>query len=122
MKRLIAAGIILVLVLITSTLGIWMISSTADEVEKRIERIQKYTFSDTGKMAEEFFYFWEEKRELMAVFVNHEEIDEIGRLAAKMVSAERAENSTDLFEAANEILFIVRGLREDEQFSLYTLL
>lgn len=122
MKRLIAAGVILVLVLITSTMGIFMINSTAIEVEKRIEQIQSTAFSDSGKRAENFFYFWEQKRELMAVFVNHNEIDEIGRLAAKMVSAERAKNSTDLFEAANEILFIVRGLKEDEQFSLYTLL
>ena len=39
-----------------------------------------------------------------------------------MVSAERREDANELFEAANEILFIIRGLREDEQFNLYTLL
>ena len=58
----------------------------------------------------------------MSIFVNHEVIDEIGKVAAKMVSAERAKNSDDLFEAANEILYIIRGIREDEKFSLYTLL
>ena len=77
MKRLIAAGVILVLVLITSTVGIFMINSTAIEVEKRIKQIQSTAFSDSGKRAENFFYFWEQKRELMAVFVNHNEIDEI---------------------------------------------
>ena len=91
-------------------------------MEKKIEQIQKLSFDDTEKRAEEFFYFWEEKRELMAIFVNHEKIDEIGNLAAKMVSAERSGSSTDLFESANEILFIIRGLSEDEKISLYTLL
>jgi len=122
MKRLIAAGIIAILVFVISFVGIGIISSTSEVVEEKIKKIQQDAFSDTNKKAEEFFYFWESKRELLAVFVNHEAIDEIGRLAAKMVSAERAENSTDLFESANEILFIVRGLSEDERFSLYTLL
>lgn len=122
MKRLIAAGIIVVLLFLTGFVGIGIINSTAREVEKRIEKIQQTAFSDTGKKAEDFFYYWEGKRETMAVFVNHEQIDEIGRLAAKMVSAERAENRSDLFESANEILFIIRGLKEDEQLSLYTLL
>ena len=122
MKRLIAAAIIAVLVFLVSFTGITVINSTADKVEQKIKEIQKHTFDDTKKRAEDFFYFWEGKRELMAVFVNHEKIDEIGNLAAKMVSAERSKNSTDLFESANEILFIIRGLSEDEKFSLYTLL
>ena len=122
MRRLIAAGIIAIFVTVVSAVGILTINSVVMDVEKRIGRIQSSAFDDTHKLAEEFFYFWEEKRELMAIFVNHEKIDEIGTLAARMVSAERAENSTDLFESANEILFIVRGLKEDEQFSLYTLL
>lgn len=122
MKRLIAAGIIIALVFATSFIGINVITTTADEVEMKIKEIQENTFGDTGKKAEKFFYYWENKRELLAVFVNHNEIDEIGRLAAKMVSAERDENSEDLFEAANEILFIIRSIKEDEYFSLYTLL
>ena len=122
MKRLIAAGIIAVFVMVISFVGIGNINSVVDEVETRIKKIQDRAFEDTGKMAEEFFYFWERKRELMAVFVNHAKIDEIGTLAARMVSAERGENSVDLFQSANEILFIVRGISEDEQFSLYTLL
>ena len=122
MKRLIAAGIIAVFVFTISFTGISVISSTVNEAEKRINQIQKLSFSDTNKKGEDFFYFWEKKRELMAVFVNHEKIDEIGNLAAKMVSAERSESYAELFESANEILFIIRSLKEDEQFSLYTLL
>ena len=122
MKRLIAAVIIATLVFAISFTGITIINSTAQEVEQKIEQIQKHSFKDTGKKAEDFFYYWEGKRELLAVFVNHEKIDEIGNLAAKMVSAERSENATDLFESANEILFIIRSLSEDERFSLYTLL
>lgn len=122
MKRLIAAGIIAIMVTIISVVGIGIINSVVDEAETRIKKIESSAFDDTGKMAEEFFYFWEGKREILSVFVNHEKIDEIGTLAARMVSAERGENSLDLFESANEILFIIRGLREDEQLSLYTLL
>lgn len=122
MKRLIAAVIIAVFIFAISFTGNVVINSTTREVEKKIGQIQKLSFDDTEKRAEEFFYFWEEKRELMAIFVNHEKIDEIGNLAAKMVSAERSGSSTDLFESANEILFIIRGLSDDEKISLYTLL
>lgn len=122
MKRLIAAAIIAVLVFAISSVGITVINSTAKKSEEKIEQIQEFAFSDTKKMAEDFFYFWEEKRELMAIFVNHEKIDEIGNLAAKMVSAEKSKNTAELFESANEILFIIRSIAEDERFSLYTLL
>lgn len=122
MKRLIAAVIIATLLFAISLMGNITINSTTREVEKKIESIQKHSFDDTEKRAEEFFYFWDKKREIMAIFVNHEKIDEIGNLAARMVSAERSENFTDLFESANEILFIIRGIAEDEQFGLYTLL
>ena len=122
MKRLIAAAIIFAAIVLTGIGGILTIKSTGADVEKRITQIQNTALTDTDKRAEEFFYFWEDKRELMAVFVNHEAIDEIGRLAAKMVSAERSGDKAVLFESANEILFIIRGIEEDESFSLFTLL
>ncbi len=122
MRRIIAAAVILLFVVGVSICGGFIINENADEIEKQISEIQKTAFTDTNGKAEEFFCFWEEKREIMSIFVNHEVIDEIGKVAAKMVSAERAKNSDDLFEAANEILYIIRGLREDEKFSLYTLL
>ncbi|MBQ5764707.1 MAG: DUF4363 family protein [Clostridia bacterium] len=122
MKRLIAAAIIFAAIVLTGIGGILTIKSTGADVEKRITQIQNTALTDTDKRAEEFFYFWEDKRELMAVFVNHEAIDEIGRLAAKMVSAERSGDKAVLFESANEILFIIRGIEEDESFSLYTML
>ena len=122
MRRIIAAAVILLFVVGVSICGGFIINENADEIEKQISEIQKTAFTDTNGKAEEFFCFWEEKREIMSIFVNHEVIDEIGKVAAKMVSAERAKNSEDLFEAANEILYIIRGIREDEKFSLYTLL
>lgn len=122
MRRIIAAAVILLFVVGVSICGGFIINENADEIEKQISEIQKTAFTDTNGKAEEFFYFWEEKREIMSIFVNHEVIDEIGKVAAKMVSAERAKNSDDLALAANEILYIIRGLREDEKFSLYTLL
>lgn len=122
MKRLIAAAIIFILIVLTGIFGIFTIKSTGAEVEKRISEIQKTALTNSGKRAEEFFYFWEGKREVMAVLVNHAAIDEIGRLAAKMVSAERSGDKEILFENANEILFIIRGIEEDESFSLFTLL
>ena len=122
MKRLIAAGIISVMITLTAFLGISIIRNEGKNVEKQIKEIQKTAFTNTGGKAEEFFYYWESKREMLAVFINHQVIDEIGRTAAKMVSAERAKNSLDIFESANEILFIIRGIEEDEVFSLFTLL
>lgn len=122
MKRLIAAGIIFVLIVITGWLGVWTIRSTTDEVEGRIEQIQNTAFEDTDGKAEEFYYFWQSRREILAVFVNHSQVDEIGRLAADMVSAERSGDGKSLFESANEILYIVRGIAEDESFSMFTLL
>lgn len=122
MKRLIAAGVIAAMIFAVSFTGAMVISSAVEQAEQKIEQIQKLDEIKSSKNGEDFYYFWEQKRELLAVFVNHEKIDEIGRLAAKMVSAERLQNKNVLFEAANEILFIIRGLKEDERLTLYTLL
>lgn len=122
MKRLIAAAIIFIGVLATSISGIWIIRATGGEVEKKITDIQSTYTSQNQHKAEDFFYYWEKKKELMSVFVNHEDLNEIGTLAARMVSAERSGDSQVLFESANEILFIMRSIEEDEKFSLFTFL
>lgn len=121
-KRLFAAGLIFIALLSVGIVGTLVLRSTVDEVEKRIAEIQKTALEGGSTSAEAFFDFWEERRELTSVFVNHERVDEIGRLAAEMVSAELADDRERLFEAANEILYIVRGIAEDERLSLYSLL
>ncbi len=122
MKRLIAAAIIIAAILATSITGNLIIRQSCQKVEKLIGEIQRSSAKDGTKKSEEFFYFWESQRETLSIFVNHEQVDEIGRVAARMVSAERSKNQTDMFEAANEILYIMRGIKEDEKFSLFTVL
>lgn len=121
MKRLIAAGIILVLIATISITGITVIRKNSIEVERRMNEILDFPATE-NKKAEEFVKYWESKREILAVFVNHEEIDEIGRIASLMASAERTGNKTDMLEAADEILFIMNGIEEDEKFSWFTVL
>ena len=121
MRRLIAAGIILALILIVSITGITIIRQNYQAVESRMERIVADPTAEK-QQAEEFMVFWNDHRELLALFINHEEIDEIGRVAARMVSAERTRNTTDILEAADEILFIMHGIAEDERFSWFTFL
>lgn len=121
MKRLIAAGIILVLITTISITGITVIRKNSAEVERRMKEIHEMPVAE-NKKAEEFVKYWESKRELLAIFVNHKEIDEIGRIAALMASAERTGNKTDMLEAADEISFIMHGIEEDEQFSWFTIL
>lgn len=121
MRRLIAAGVILALILAVSISGITVIRQNYTEVKRHMETIIADPSSDRHR-AEDFMTFWDSRRELLALFINHEEIDEIGRVAARMVSAERTRNTTDLLEAADEILFIMRGIEEDERFSWFTFL
>ncbi len=121
MRRLIAAAIILVLIITVSITGITIIKKNGIEVERRIAEIQATPLS-SDKKAKQFMQFWNKQRETLALFVNHDEIDEIGRVAARMESAERAGNKADVLEAADEILFIMQGIKEDEQISWYTFL
>lgn len=121
MKRLIAAGIILVLIITLSTTGITIINRCATEVEKRITEIHNNPVTNKG-YAKNFVAFWESKREILAIFVNHNEIDDIGRVAARMASAEKTNNINDMLEAADEIVFIIKGIKEDEHLSWFTVL
>ncbi len=121
MKRLLAAGVILVAVLALSCTGIGLIQNIGGQVETAMQDILKNPDPTLNKAAQ-FSHFWEKKREQVAIFVNHETVDEIGRVAARMMAAERMDNAADLAQAANEILFIMRGIKGDETFSLFTVL
>lgn len=121
MRRLIAAVIILILIITVSVTGITNIKKNGEQVEKRIAEIRANPLS-ADKKAKQFMEFWNKQRETLALFVNHDEIDEIGRVAARMESAERAGNKADVLEAADEILFIMQGIKEDESLSWYTFL
>lgn len=121
MKRLIAAVIILVLIVTLSTTGITIINRCTKEVEKRITEIHNNPVT-TNNYARDFVAFWESKREILAIFVNHNKLDDIGRVAARMASAEKTNNINDMLEAADEIVFIIKGLKEDEDLSWFTVL
>ena len=121
MKRLIAAVVILISIITLSIVGIKTINKNGSEVEKRITAMHNDPVT-TKNYAKNFVAFWESKRELLAVFVNHNEIDDIGRVAARMASAEKTNNINDMLEAADEIMFIMNGIKEDEHFSWFTIL
>lgn len=122
MRRLIAAAIIVFAIAGVTLWGNMIITENCAIVEEKIKEIQSTSVEEESKKSLEFYNFWESKRELLSVFVNHNQVDEIGKIAAQMVSAEESKNQTDMFEAANEILYIMRGIKENEQFSLFAIL
>lgn len=122
MRRLIAAAIIVFAIVGVTLWGNMIITENCAIVEEKIKEIQSTSVEEESKKSLEFYNFWESKRELLSVFVNHNQVDEIGKIAAQMVSAEESKNQTDMFEAANEILYIMRGIKENEQFSLFAIL
>ena len=122
MKRLIAAGIILALVLTVSFFGIGSVRRCGKEVEQRIGQIRAHAAEGTNGAAADFTAYWENAKDSLSVFVNHADISEIGRAAAQMAAAEQSGSIPDLLEAADQILFIMNGIKEDERFSLFSFL
>lgn len=122
MKRLIAAGIILALVLTLSLSGIYSVRGHSKEIRGRIEEIRTDAISEqeTYGKAKAFVSYWEEVRDPLSVFVNHGDLNEIGRAAAQMAAAEQSKSVADLLEAADEILFILDGIEADERFTLFS--
>ncbi len=122
MKRLIAAGIVLAFVLGVSVTGNIFINKYGSEAKEKIETVLSADEKSVLKKAEAFVSYWQEIRETLSIFVNHEDINEIGRVAAGMHSAAKSGDKDGIISAADEILFMLGRIEEDESLSLYSLL
>ncbi len=122
MKRLIAAGVILAMILAVSITGNALIHKYGSEARCLIEDVLTADDGDAPQLAEEFVEYWGSVREILAIFVNHGVINDIGRVASGLHSAAKLGNRDEIIAAADEILFMINRIEEDERLSMFSVM
>ncbi len=115
MRRLIAAGVILLAISVLSISGGTVVEKTEKEILKRCEEI---LLAPDSEKIESFEKYWTNKSLSLSFFVNREDIEEIGNLSAKMNSAGKNKDREEIFESAEQIKFVISHIAETERLSL----
>lgn len=115
MKRLIAAGIIFVFVVLISFFGGRLVFKTEKEVTLKISEIIK---EQNNRNIYEFKEYWDKQSIALSFFVNRENIDEIGKNAAKMAAAAQNNDKEEILSAAEEIKYIIGYITKQEKLQL----
>lgn len=123
MKRLIAAGILFVLVLAAYLTGHFYIKNTCDTAKELLnECINAYeTQNEAGSKAEKLKNYWTEKEKPLSFFANHSEIDEI-ELAISTLEIYSVTDSKELFsEYSGTVKTLLHQLVEDSVPNIHSI-
>ncbi len=123
MKRLIAAGILFVLVLAAYLTGHFYIKNTCDTAKELLnECISAYeTQNEAGVQAENLKKYWAKKEKPLSFFVNHSEIDEI-ELAISTLKIYSVTESKELFsEYSGMVKTLLHQLVEDSVPNIHSI-
>lgn len=123
MKRLIIAGLLLVLVIATYLTSLFYITDSCDNAKNMVEKtIQVYsenkTAENNAKLLEKF---WNKREPLLSVFVNHDRIDDIETAISLLnVYAKIPENEL-FYEYADNVKILIHQIMEDTKFTMHSI-
>lgn len=118
MKRLIAAGVIFLAVIVITFSGRYVVADCQKWVTEKTDSIIE---NPTLKATKEFKEIWDKKSVVLSALVNREGIEAIGEHAAKMYSAAEDKNKEEARASAREIQYIMETIARNERFSLQSL-
>lgn len=123
MKRLIAAGILMLIVIASYILSRNYIINTCDEIKSLViecETEYKQNSTSAEKTAEKLEKTWSEKEQILSFFVNHDRVDEI-ELALSSLNVYSNKFNNDIFyEYSGEIKMLLHQLEEDSKISAHS--
>lgn len=123
MKRLIIAGVLLVLVIATYLTSLFYITSSCDKAKVMVEdSIKAYSQTKAAEAeAKSLENYWDKKEPLLSVFVNHDRIDDIETAISLMnVYAKMPENEL-FYEYADNVKVLIHQILEDTKFTMHSI-
>lgn len=125
MKRLIAAGILFLLVSAAAGLSFFCTRYYCDTLIENLDACEK-TYKEGEKetaaeLAAEFSTDWEKAHFRLAAFVSRETIDSIEMSVARMVSFARSQDDSQFYAECNQTRMLVNDMLERESLSILTI-
>ncbi len=122
MKRLIIAGVILLCIAGLNALAMVTVNESTEKALKMVKNVETATADNRPEQAKRLKDFWQDTSEKLSVFVNHNDVDEIGRITEKMIVAAETNNESDLKCFAGEIKYILENINEEEKLTVFSIM
>lgn len=123
MKRLVTAIVLLVLIITISCVSLYILERDLGEIDRAAQALRNETFFPALETkSEELFRLWNEKEELLVIFVRHDILDEVTVLIAELPSLARHEEYGLFYSGVDVILARMEDLREAARPSYRNLL
>lgn len=123
MKRLIAATILFIFVVVSYLTGYAFINSTYKTANNLLEEcISVYeTDNNAYNAAKNLKNFWEEKEGLLSVFANHSSIDEIELAISSMLVYSNTKDNEIFYEYSSTVKTLLHQLLEDSKPNMHSI-
>lgn len=123
MKRLIIAGVLLILVVATYLTSLFYITNSCEKAKSMVEQTtkvytQKKTAENEAKSLEDY---WNKREPLLSVFVNHDRIDDIETAISLMNVYSKIPNNELFFECADNVNVLIHQILEDTKFTMHSI-
>lgn len=123
MKRLIAAGILFVLVITAYVYGYLYIENTCKTAKKFLKDcVSVYAKSDDATdKAEKLEQYWSSKENGLSIFANHSEIDEIELAISSLKIYSNTKENEIFYEYSGTVETLIHQLLEDTKPTIHSI-
>ena len=124
MKRLIAAGVLTIIIAIIHFCGSIYIKNVIKESNSLLaECVNEYKeASSPQEKALDLEKYWSERESYLSIFAHHDNIDEIESAISSLVVYSSTKNSEIFYEYSGTVKTLLHQLLEDNSFSMHSIL
>ena len=122
MKRLIPAGILLILITLAYFLSQSYIIDTCDDAKELVEICEEdyRGGKDAYLAAEKIEHLWEENEKPLSFFVNHDRIDDIELELSSLLLYSRSDEEELFYEHIERLKMLLHQLKEDTKINAHS--
>lgn len=124
MKRLIAAGVLLIFVITSYFSGYFYIKSTCISAENILDKcISAYENQNNAKTEiENLKSFWDKKEKPLSIFADHTDIDAIEQAIATLTVYSESSQKELFDQYSQNVKILLHQLLEDTVFSIHSVM
>ena len=126
MKRLIAGFVIIIILGGTCYLGVYATQKVYDEIYETVENSEKYMQNGEEALAKSAALkaeeLWIEKEKLLAIFINHELLDEVGLKLSQLEPFANENTKEEFFASVNSAKTALIHMRSGQIPSVETVM
>ncbi len=122
MKRLIPAGILLILIILAYFSSQSYIMDTCNDARELVEICEKdyRDGKDAYQAAEKIEHLWEDNEKPLSFFVNHDRIDDIELELSSLLLYSRSDEEELFYEHIERLKMLLHQLKEDTKINAHS--